>query len=127
MRLLLGTTVLFCLAASPAVAQDAAQADAKHHKVEFENDQVRVLRYTIAPHDKTAMHEHPTNVQIMLTDHNARVTTPDGKTVEVHGKAGQVAWRGPTKHIVENIGDQPIEGILVEPKTAPSAGKPPGK
>jgi quercetin dioxygenase-like cupin family protein len=113
--------VAVCATTIPALAQDAATADADHHKVVFENEQVRVLKYVIAPQAKTALHEHPKNVQVMLTDTNARVTTPDGKTSEVHGKAGQANWRNPTKHIVENIGDKPIEGILVEPKNTGSA------
>jgi quercetin dioxygenase-like cupin family protein len=109
---------LISLAPGVVTAQDAVIADSAHHKVEFENAQVRVVRYTIPPHDKTAPHEHPNNLQVMLTDHNGRVTTADGKTTEVHGKAGQVAWRTATKHVVENIGDKPIEGILVEPRIA---------
>jgi beta-alanine degradation protein BauB len=115
-------TAMLCTITPSSLAQDAVTADAGHHKVEFENDQVRVVRYSIAPHDKTAEHSHPNGVQIMLTDHNGRITTPDGKTTEVHGKAGTAVWRGPTTHIVENIGDKPIEGILVEPKNKGSAG-----
>jgi hypothetical protein len=46
---------------------------------------------------------------------------PDGKTTEIHGKAGAAAWRGPTTHVVENISDKPIEGILVKPKKPSSA------
>lgn len=97
-------------------AQDAVTADATHHKVEFENEQVRVVRYSIDPHDKTPQHSHPNGVQVMLTDHNGKITAPDGKINEVHGKAGTVVWRSPTTHVVENIGDKPIVGILVEPK-----------
>jgi quercetin dioxygenase-like cupin family protein len=129
MRLLTGIAALslilalVCLSASPAAAQDldAAKADAAHHKVEFENDQVRVVSYMIAPGDKTANHSHPNNVNISLADVNAKVTTPDGKTSELHGKAGSAAWRGPTTHVVENTGDKPIVGILVEPKKPASA------
>jgi quercetin dioxygenase-like cupin family protein len=121
MRLLVKAAAVVCLAFPMVVAQDAKVADAttsdaNHHKVEFENDQVRVVRYKIAPHEKTAMHSHPNNVQVMLTDHNLKVTMPDGKTTEAHGKAGQTAWRTPTTHMVENIGDQPVEGLLIEPK-----------
>src|SRR5512146_3290297 len=122
MRLMFGVVlVLFAGAmliggSQPAFAQDAVTADAAHHKVEFENGQVRVVRYSIAPNDTTAKHEHPAGIQIMLTDHNGRITTPDGKTNEAHGKAGTVAWRNPVTHTVQNIGDKPIEGILVEPK-----------
>lgn len=121
---------MVCWTALPVLAQDAAVADAKHHKVEFENDQVRVLRYTIAPGEKTELHEHPNNVQVMLTDHNAKVTVGD-KTTEAHGKAGTAVWRTPVTHIVENIGDQPIVGLLIEPKkpasTLPSAALDPTK
>ena len=114
---------LVCRGTSPAVAQDldSVKADTAHHKLEFENEQVRVVRYRIAPGDKTANHSHPNNVNIPLTEVNAKFTTPDGKTAEVHGKAGAVAWRGATTHVVENTGDKPIEGILVEPKKPSSA------
>jgi quercetin dioxygenase-like cupin family protein len=121
------TALLFGLALavgmSPAAAQDidAVTADAAHHKVEFENDQVRVIRYLIPPGDKTANHSHPTSVNIFLSDVNAKFTTPDGKTGEIHGKAGTAAWRNPTTHVVENTGDKPIEGIMVEPKKPSSA------
>ncbi|HYA61862.1 MAG TPA: hypothetical protein VED66_01585 [Candidatus Sulfotelmatobacter sp.] len=115
---------LVCLGATRVVAQqdlDSVKADATHHKVEFENSEVRVVRWMIPPGDKTANHSHPNNVNIYLTDVNVKVTTPDGKTNEVHGKAGGAAWRGPTTHVVENIGTKPVEGILVEPKKPASA------
>ena len=104
---------------SPALAQsnlDVTITDPAHHKVEFENDQVRVIRYVFAPHDKAPLHSHPSLVNVLLTDANAKATTQDGKTAEVHGKAGSVAWRSPVVHSYENTGDQPLEGILVEPK-----------
>ena len=44
------------LMALPVGAQDAVAVDPAHHKVEFENDQVRVLRVTIAPGEKTPTH-----------------------------------------------------------------------
>jgi len=120
---LLLVLALVCVGALPAVAQDldAVKADAAHHKVEFENDQVRVVRYMIPPGEKTANHSHPANVNILLTDANGKVTTPDGKVGEIHGKAGAAAWRGPTTHVVENTGDKPLVGILVEPKKPSSA------
>jgi len=112
--------VLALLAAAPGQGRsedlDSPKADAAHHKVELENDQVRVVRYVIRPHDKTALHNHPALVNILLTDANAKATSPDGKTTELHGKAGSAAWRSPTVHVVENVADQPLEGILVEPK-----------
>jgi quercetin dioxygenase-like cupin family protein len=121
---LLFALALVCLGAAPAAAQqdlDSVKADAAHHKMEFENDQVRVVRYMNPPGGKTAKHSHPNNVIIYLTDTNLKLTTPDGKSTEVHGKAGAAAWRGATTHVVENIGDKPVEGLLIEPKKPASA------
>jgi hypothetical protein len=42
------------LFAAPAVAQDATEADSDHYKVEFENDQVRVLRITYGREEYSA-------------------------------------------------------------------------
>ncbi len=102
--------------AATAADLDSPKADPLHHKVELENEWVRVVRWRIAPHDKTALHDHPSLVCVLLTDADLRLTAPDGKTSEVHGKAGAAAWRGPTVHVAENVGDRPVEGVLVEPK-----------
>jgi quercetin dioxygenase-like cupin family protein len=111
---------LACLVTAPAFAQsqdlDSPSADPAHHKVELENGEVRVVRYVIEPHGKTALHGHPSLVNVLLTDADARATAPDGKASEIHGKAGSVAWRGPTVHVVENVADRRLEGLLVEPK-----------
>jgi quercetin dioxygenase-like cupin family protein len=100
----------------PAMAQDPVKVDSKHYKVEFENDQVRVLRITYGPHEKSVMHEHPANVAVFLTDANAKFTMPDGKTTAADVKAGTVKWDAGGKHLPENVGDKPMEVILVELK-----------
>jgi hypothetical protein len=70
----------------------------------------------VAITDKTLNHSHPNNVSILLTDYNAKVTTPDGKTNEVHFKVGSAIWREAGTHVVENIGKEEMKGIIVEPK-----------
>jgi quercetin dioxygenase-like cupin family protein len=100
-----------------ASAQDPVKLDPKHYKVEFENDQVRVLRITYGPHEKSVMHDHPPNVAIFLTDAQARFTLHDGQSVEPPMKAGGVAWDPGGQHLPENTGDKPFEVILVELKT----------
>lgn len=67
------------------------------------------------------MHSHPNNVSIPLNDSHLRVTSGDGKTTEVNGKAGDAKYRPAFKHSVENIGDKPYEGIIVELKGKPAA------
>lgn len=119
MRSLLWITVLVSLAVAPLAAQqylDAPKVDSKYHKVEFENDQVRVVRYVVPPGAKTALHDHPKAVLVVLTDYDGRATTPDGKTTDSHSKAGTAAWREPVRHVFENIGKQNAEGVLIEPK-----------
>jgi len=115
---------IVCLAVSVAKAQDPVQVDPKNWKVEFENDQVRVLRVKIDPHGKLGMHEHPANLLITLTDGRVKDVFPDGKTAEREFKAGQATWRPAVKHANENLSDKPTESILVELKAKPAAKKP---
>ena len=121
-RITLAAAVLGAMFAVPAMAQDPVKVDAKHYKVEFENDQVRVLRINYGPKEKSVMHEHPDSVAIFLVDGKAKFTTPDGKAQDAPMKAGTTMWGAAGKHLPENVGDKPFELILVELK-----GKPAGK
>jgi polyisoprenoid-binding protein YceI len=48
------------LSASPfAQAQDPLEVDPKHYKVEFENEQVRVVRVHFDPHYRSVMNQTP--------------------------------------------------------------------
>jgi quercetin dioxygenase-like cupin family protein len=118
----------FCVAVI-ATAQDAVKVDPKHYKVETENAQVRVLRIHYGPHEKSVMHSHPATVVVFLTDAKIRFTTPDGKTEETSGKAGESRYSAAQTHLPENIGDKPFEAILVELKSgaAKAASKAPAK
>lgn len=109
--------------AMPAAAQDASKVDARHYKVELENDQVRVLRITYGPHEKSVMHEHPASVAVFLTDGHVRFTLPDGTSVAADVKAGEVQYNAGGKHLPENVGDKAFELILVELKGKPAAAK----
>lgn len=111
------------MSAAPATAQDAVKVDSKHYKVEFENDQVRVLRITYGAHEKSVMHAHPASVAVFLTDGSSKFTFPDGKTVTGDVKAGMVQWEAGVKHLPENTGDKPFELILVELKGKHAAPK----
>lgn len=109
--------VLFVLSLSTvALAQDPVKVDANHYKVEFENDQVRVLRIKVGPKEKSIMHQHPNAVAIFMTDVNGNFTFPDGKSEAVTSKAGEIRWTPAITHLPENLGDQPFEVILVELK-----------
>jgi hypothetical protein len=89
---------------APKTALDPVVVDARHYKVEFENEQVRVLRVHYDAHDKGENHQHVLNrVVLYLNDQ------PGAKTDEVRAS-------GPGTHVEENASDQPADRIAVELK-----------
>jgi quercetin dioxygenase-like cupin family protein len=108
--------VLLSLAAVPALAQNAVDVDPKHYKVEFENDQVRIVRVQYGPGEKSVMHEHLPYVAVNLTDGKVRFTGPDGTAEDRDSKAGDTSWTDAETHLPENLSDQPLEAILIEVK-----------
>jgi len=108
-----------------ALAQDPAKVDPKHYKVEFENEQVRVLRISYGPGEKSVMHEHPANVAVFLTASSGMFTLPDGKTQKTKWNAGDVKWDAGGKHLPQNVGDKPFQLVLVELKGNPGVAQPP--
>ncbi len=123
MRIFTSLITILSVAVSATHAQDPAKVDSRHYKVESENDQVRVLRITFGPGEKSVMHEHPANVAVFLTDAHAKFTLPDGKTQEVHSKAGSVEWDSGGRHLPESMGTKRFELILVELKRKPAPAK----
>jgi quercetin dioxygenase-like cupin family protein len=127
MRRILFLLCFLCVTAASAAAQDATKVDSKHYTVEFENEQVRVLRIRYGPREKSVMHQHPAGVAIMLTDNKIKFTFADGRTEERQMKAGQVIEAEAMTHLPENLSDQPFEAVLVELKAAPARSGPPRK
>lgn len=117
-KLVLIFTAIFAviLLSGYSFAQDAVQVDPKHYKVEFENDQVRVLRITYAPGEKGVMHSHPEGMVITLNDAKGTFTFPDGKTMDLNFEAGAFRWVEAQTHQGENTGDEPLEVIQIEMK-----------
>jgi hypothetical protein len=44
------------------------------------------------------------------------MTTPDGKSEDVPGKAGAATWTPAGSHLPQNVGDKRFEVVLVELK-----------
>jgi quercetin dioxygenase-like cupin family protein len=107
----------FLSSASVVSAQDPIQVDPKHYKLEFENEQVRVLRIIYGPHEKSVMHHHADGQIVYLTDIDARSTMQNGNSQEEHVKAGATSWGTAETHKIENLSDKPFEAILIELKT----------
>jgi quercetin dioxygenase-like cupin family protein len=76
-----------------------------------------VLRVHLNPQDRLEMHSHPSLILVALTPNSRRVFSPDSTQQDLSGKAGDVAWREPLSHAVQNLGDS-FENIEIEFKKA---------
>jgi len=121
-KVLVSTLFVLCLA-SAVVAQDPVKVDSNHYKVEFENDEVRVLRIKVGPHEKSVMHQHPNAVAIFITDATGKFNFPKEPAQDFTRKAGEVLWTPGIVHMPENTTDQPFEVILIELKSKSTARK----
>jgi quercetin dioxygenase-like cupin family protein len=113
---------LVCLGSAALLAQDVMTvAPAGMVKVEYEDAQMRVLRFTEGPGAKLPMHSHAgPYVAVGLSNDVARYTFPDGKTTETKTRAGEVEFSKPVTHASQNIGKTAGEAVLVELKTKPA-------
>ena len=119
MKMPVTLSVVFALmvcVAERASAQDPVKVDATHYKVEFENDQVRMLRIHYGPHEKSIMHVHPNAVAVFLTANRSKFALPDGKSEERSWKVGDATWTPAETHLPENLTDKPLDLVLVELK-----------
>jgi len=103
---------------------DGVKAAPDTHKVIFENEHVRVLEVTIAPHSKEPIHAHcwPSTLYIQQAgdiidrDANGKILF-DSRQLKVKPKAPFVQWSpAQAPHSVENLDDSPMKMIRNENK-----------
>ena len=99
-----------------AYAEDAVIADPAHYTVEFENDRVRIIRVRYGPGEKSVMHTHGPNASVFLSKGAVRMNMPDGTSVDLPSEVGVAQWSDGDNHLPENVGNGPLEVILVELK-----------
>src|SRR4051812_1368563 len=99
---------------SPQTVLDAVTADPAQHKVEFENDMVRVVRIRYAAGAKTPMHTHPAHCLTFLTDGHLKLTLTDNRTIDAPLTKGVVECNDAVTHAAENVGTAAIELIAFE-------------
>src|SRR5262245_20950783 len=115
-RLAASGTVLSA-GAGVAQSQDPAVVNAEMEHVRFENSHVRAIEGVIPPGAKEQMHSHPAFVVYLIAGGKIRNNFADGKVVEVELTTGDVLYREPQTHWVENVGTTTIHFLLVELKT----------
>jgi quercetin dioxygenase-like cupin family protein len=107
-----------------SVAQDGGEIDAVAvspdiFSVILENEQVRVIEYTLAPGQRDNWHTHPPKVSYVLAQGTLRITTADGASFLTEEKPGEATWMNSLgRHYAENVGTTSVRILLVEVKTA---------
>jgi quercetin dioxygenase-like cupin family protein len=118
----IGVLFLSTGAAVVSLAQNPAATDGGAAKVEFENEQIRVLRVSLGAHQKGTVHSHPGRVGVTISRNDLRVYFPDGTSkVSVRGEH-EYFWSDPVTHQVENVSDTPMQNVEIEVKRANGAG-----
>jgi quercetin dioxygenase-like cupin family protein len=107
------TAVVLFLGFVSAYAQDPTKVEPRHYKLDFENEHVQVVSVHYGPHEKSAMHEHPGGVVVVITAGHLKFIDESGKVTEVFAKPGEARWFGPFKHRVENVGDSAYNAVYV--------------
>lgn len=97
-------------------ATDPTKLDSKYHTVDYENENVRILRTKLEPHIPAPMHTHPSYVVVYLTNLHTKMTFADGTINDNVRKAGDIAFREALMHTTENVEDKHAEEIQVELK-----------
>ncbi len=103
---------------------DALVAAPNHHRLAFENDNVRVLETMIMPGDTTPLHTHcwPGTIYILSGSDFVRRdefgnVVLDTRELGIVISPGEARWSDPLGlHTLENVGDQPIHIISTELK-----------
>jgi quercetin dioxygenase-like cupin family protein len=103
--------------------QDLVAVAPQAAKVEYEDARVRVVRLRLAAGASLPMHDRPVRVVVPLTANDVRTMRPDGGTSVVRSAAGNVAWSGPARRAVQNLGGA-LENIVVELKQAGAPAHP---
>ena len=98
---------------------DGLTSSPSNFKLLLENDNVRVLQYTLLPGALDHWHTHSPRVGYVLSGAKIRVTEADGSHEDYDEKTGDVYWGEFSKlHDTLNTGSTPYIALLVEVKNA---------
>jgi len=119
---LFASAALLIAAATPASQQSTPPA-ASQRIPQFENAEVSVWKTTVMPNAPLQMHthDHP-RVLVALQGGTVKIAYADGGSETQHWEAGKAYWlgmeEGKRRHADVNLGDKPIEVMVVELKNS---------
>ncbi|PYX58869.1 MAG: hypothetical protein DMG76_06885 [Acidobacteria bacterium] len=68
-----------CLLIRSALAQDPTKVEPQHYQLAFENEYVQVVNIHYGPREKSALHNQPGGVVVVLTSGHLKFTDEKGK------------------------------------------------
>jgi len=119
----LRAALVSAIALTPLTSQPTAQTE---RTPQFENEDVKVWKTVVMPHAPLTMHthEHP-RVIVALAGGTMKIVNEDGTSETEQWETGKAYWlplaEGKKRHADANLGDKPIEVMVIELKNA--AGK----
>jgi uncharacterized RmlC-like cupin family protein len=112
-----------------AIAACALALSAQDRSVPIDNDQVKVLKVTQAPHAKTRLHKHDMNrVMVYLQPGKQTIEYQGAPAAHLVWKAGEALWSPKSgMHIAEITSDTPVTIAEIELKNTGRKVTPPAK
>jgi hypothetical protein len=116
----LGTTLDVTLKSFPnefPFIDDGVKTDKSHNKVLFENSRARILLVHFNPEESGPIVDKRARVIFALTNSQATVTFPDGRSEVRESKAGKVYFSEAGRQSTKNTGKTPLANIVIELKS----------
>lgn len=105
------------LASSDRPSIDIVESSPGQAKVLMENENVRVVEYSVQPGEKDEWHTHPPRSSYVVSGGKLQVFTETGEPKTVEVISGTTSWADHgAKHYVKNVGDTKVTIILTEIK-----------
>lgn len=110
-------TIVVLLLSVSVYAQDPVTIAPKNYKkVLLENDNVRVLKFEMAPGEVIPWHSHPNHVMYALSGGKIEITDKGKEPVTMEVKAGDAMYLPAVTHMAKNIGATTIRLVITEIK-----------
>jgi hypothetical protein len=114
--------LLACAASVLCLGQSTQAADSGTARIEFENEQIRVVHMTLAPHQISPMQSYPRRFTVPLTPTYFRMVYEDGTSKTTSHAAREFNWSEPVTCRIENRSDVPAQELEIEMKQSKGPG-----
>ncbi len=105
---------ILTLLAGAALAQDPLAVDPAHYRLEYEDENVRVVRVILAPGEVSPLHAHADRISVVVRSAKLRLVDQDGTAREVELPTGATNALPSVRHTVTNIGTTTFEEVATE-------------